>query len=69
MGEKLTKAQRDMLLAARDLGSALAHVGVRSRAGGAIWRMNQRLVERGLLEPDWPWAITPAGRALLGEKK
>lgn len=70
----LTRAQREMLEVAKrgkpgqsPTGAYLALGGVFQSAGGAKRRMMERLIEAGMLEKDWPWKITPAGRAKLKE--
>jgi hypothetical protein len=65
---KLTHAQRRILETARDYGHALAKTGTRSRSGGAISRMCDRLVELGLLTTP-PHEITEAGRSVLSNPR
>jgi DNA-binding MarR family transcriptional regulator len=65
---RLTLAQRTVLVTARDHGHALANTGMRSRAGGAVVRMIDRLVMAGLLTKP-PHKITAAGRKALMEHR
>ena len=60
---KITKRQKEALIAARDKGGAIHVQG--SRAGGAIRRMCEALADRGLVESSPPFAITESGRAAL----
>ena len=63
---RLTTAQADGLRRVRDRGPDHWFAGVRSRSGGAISRMFEALVERGLATKA-PHEITEKGRVVLAE--
>lgn len=65
---KLTRQQREMLVCARDKNGAVHYGGSWHRGGGAIFRMRDLLIRRGLLHDTHPWGITDAGRAALAAK-
>lgn len=67
---KLTVKNREMLEAAKSSRGTVGFIrGAGSNGGGSIRRMQERLIKLGLLNSEWPWRITEAGRTALKEKK
>lgn len=70
---KPTKQNIDMLRTAekydkflnKSRRGALVYLQENANCGGAVRRMKDRLIEQGLLNKDWPWRITDAGREAL----
>jgi hypothetical protein len=65
---RLTPAQRFWLKQGFMDKAGRISVPVRARASGAVWRMLERLRERGLVEGP-PWRITGLGEDAMAETK